>query len=269
MTCFPSWRSRVALAALFLALPSFVGAQNRATATRADSLQLLTALVARQQADADSSDKLTRSPKIKGWQRRIIARGDSILALATRLATAPVRADTVRLIRVDTLRIAQIVTRVDTVRVTQTVIRRDTVYVTKVPVPSDTVKVGTKDSLPPPPVVVVGASVGPAAVAELPRATVNTLRPVGLAQTRLAAGGDLQRALDACAGELVLPVGATYIGNFTLPARTSPIVCVIRTDLDDAALGAPGTRMTPTKAAAVRLAKILSPNNGAVITTDY
>jgi hypothetical protein len=112
------------------------------------------------------------------------------------------------------------------------------------------------------------AFIGPAQVATLPRVQVDATYPAVRTQTRIAAGADLQAALRACTGELLLPPGATWIGNFMLPLRPTSDVCVIRTDLTDAQLGAPGTRMTPSRAGTVRLTRILTPNGQPVLDTE-
>jgi hypothetical protein len=107
-------------------------------------------------------------------------------------------------------------------------------------------------------------------VAELPRSTVNTSYPSPSRQTRVPAGADLQAAIDAAqpGDELLLAPGATYLGNFWLPDKGgSSAWIVIRTDLPDASIGAPGTRMTPSRAAGANLARILTPNIYSTITT--
>ena len=109
-----------------------------------------------------------------------------------------------------------------------------------------------------------------ATMAELPRASVSTTYPTPARQVRVAAGASLQAALDAAqpGDELLLAPGATFIGNFILRNKgTSTAWITIRTDVSDAAIGAQGTRMTPTRAASARLAKILTPNNAAAIAT--
>lgn len=89
-----------------------------------------------------------------------------------------------------------------------------------------------------------------------------------LALINVPAGGDLQAALNnARPGEtLILEPGATYVGNFVLPARrvddSKPIA--LRTSGLDAVEA--GQRMTPEKA--TRLAKIQSPNNAPVLRTE-
>jgi len=110
------------------------------------------------------------------------------------------------------------------------------------------------------------------APAELPRATVDTKYPTGGRTVRVRAGANLQAALDAArAGDvLLLAPGATYVGNFRLRAK-SPFVggwIVVRTDIPDASLGAPGKRMTPSRAGSLLLARILSPNYDPAIGTD-
>ena len=110
-----------------------------------------------------------------------------------------------------------------------------------------------------------------ATLAELPRATVSTTYPTAVRQVRVAAGADLQAAINAAqpGDELLLAPGATWTGNFTLPNKgTSTAWITIRTDVTDAAIGAQGTRMTPTRAASANLAKILTYNNWPAIATQ-
>ena len=77
----------------------------------------------------------------------------------------------------------------------------------------------------------------------------------------MPAGADLQAAINNAqpGDELLLAPGATYVGNFTLPEQGQQLEwIVIRTDLPDATIGSPGTRMTPSRAASANLAKILA-----------
>ena len=116
-----------------------------------------------------------------------------------------------------------------------------------------------------------GGSYGSAAAAELPRASVNMSYPTPNRQVRVPAGGDLQAAIDAAqAGdELLLAPGAVYAGNFYL--RDKGVLngwITIRTDVSDASIGAPGTRMTPSRAASANLAKIVTPNIYSALATD-
>ena len=116
-----------------------------------------------------------------------------------------------------------------------------------------------------------GGSYGSATAAELPRATVNTAYPAANRQIRVPAGANLQAAIDAAqAGdELLLAPGAVYSGNFYLRNKGALNGWItIRTDVSDASIGAPGTRMTPGRAASANLAKIVTPNIYSVITTD-
>ena len=116
----------------------------------------------------------------------------------------------------------------------------------------------------------------PAATAELPRATVVTTYPAGGRAVRVGASANLQTALDAArpGDVLLLPPGATYVGNFVLrntgaTPNGAPAGgwIVVRTDLPDATLGAAGTRMTPSRAAKLQLAQILTPNYSPAVGT--
>jgi hypothetical protein len=104
-----------------------------------------------------------------------------------------------------------------------------------------------------------GASYAGATAAELPRLSVNTTYPGMSRQVRIPAGANLQAAINNAqpGDELLLAPGATYVGEFTLPNKGANMPwIVIRTDVSDAAIGSPGTRMTPTRAASANLAKI-------------
>ena len=109
-----------------------------------------------------------------------------------------------------------------------------------------------------------------ATMAALPRASVATAYPSPVRQVRVAAGANLQAAIDNAqpGDELLLAPGATFTGNFRLPNKGSSTAWItIRSDVSDAALGAPGTRMTPSRAASANLAKIVTPNNVPAIAT--
>jgi len=114
-------------------------------------------------------------------------------------------------------------------------------------------------------------SAGTPAKAELPRATVDTKYPTGGRAVRVRDGANLQAALDAArpGDVLLLAPGATFVGNYRLRNKGSGSGwIVVRTDVSDASLGAPGKRMTPTRAGALQLARILSPNYDPAIGTD-
>ena len=103
----------------------------------------------------------------------------------------------------------------------------------------------------------------------LPAASVDSawVAPTGKS-TKVAAGGDLQAALDAAApgDELRLAPGATFTGPFTLPKKAGDAWVVIRSDVPDTDLPPPGTRIDPSYAS--KLAKIVVPANaGAAIGT--
>src|SRR5919109_1173848 len=89
----------------------------------------------------------------------------------------------------------------------------------------------------------------PAAAAdpELPRVFVDTTLVAPTGNTiAVAAGGDLQAALDAAQpGDVItLQAGATFTGPFTLPKKSGSGWIVIRTSAPDAQLPPPGTRIT-------------------------
>ena len=115
-----------------------------------------------------------------------------------------------------------------------------------------------------------GTTYGSATAAALPQATVSTTYPSISRQVRVSAGADLQAAFNNAqpGDELLLAPGATFVGNFTLPSKSGSGWIVIRTDVPDATIGAPGTRMTPSRAASANLAKILTPNGMSAIGTD-
>ncbi|MFL5620521.1 MAG: Ig-like domain-containing protein [Gemmatimonadaceae bacterium] len=109
-----------------------------------------------------------------------------------------------------------------------------------------------------------------ATLGELPRASVATTYPTPARQVRVAAGANLQSAIDAAqpGDELLLAPGATFIGNFNLPNKGSSTAWItIRSDVSDATLGAAGTRMTPSRASGANLAKVLTPSNAPAIAT--
>ena len=91
-----------------------------------------------------------------------------------------------------------------------------------------------------------------------PRAATITVR----------ADGDLQAALQmAQPGDtVVLEAGATYVGNFRLPAKDGNSYIVIRSGGDVRRLPRPGSRISP--AHAPLLAKLKSPNEFAALTAD-
>jgi hypothetical protein len=109
----------------------------------------------------------------------------------------------------------------------------------------------------------VAGSGGP----ELPRAVLDTsyVPPTGTT-IAVPAGSDVQAALDlAQPGDVImLEAGATYSGNFSLPAKPGPGWIIIRTSAPDSSLPPPGTRITPTDANL--LPKIVSPNSYPALT---
>jgi hypothetical protein len=121
------------------------------------------------------------------------------------------------------------------------------------------------------PVPPSGASYGSATPAELPRVSVSTTYPAMTRQVRVPAGANLQTAINNAqpGDELLLAPGATYVGQFNLPNKgSSSQWIVIRTDVPDATIGMPGTRMTPTRAASAKLAKILGNSMFGAMATN-
>jgi hypothetical protein len=103
--------------------------------------------------------------------------------------------------------------------------------------------------------------------AELPRVLLDTRVPTQSGRIiQVPAGGNLQTALNsAVRGDVIeLAAGATYTGNFTLPAKAGTGWITIRTRTT---LPAPGTRMTPALASTARLAKLRTPNSMPALQT--
>ena len=104
--------------------------------------------------------------------------------------------------------------------------------------------------------------------AELPRVYLNTAMPTVTGRTiNVSAGGDLQGALDAAqpGDQVVLAAGATFTGNFTLPAKAGMSAgkwIVVRSG---GSLPGEGTRVGPGNAG--QMPKILTPNSEPAIAT--
>jgi hypothetical protein len=98
-------------------------------------------------------------------------------------------------------------------------------------------------------------------VAKLIDALVATITPPTSTTRTIAAGSDLQAALNqAKPGDtLLLQEGATFIGNYVLPVKSGTTMITIRSSAADALLPATGARIAPSDAA--HLPKIVSPSN--------
>jgi hypothetical protein len=81
------------------------------------------------------------------------------------------------------------------------------------------------------------------------------------------AGGDLQAAIDAArpGDTILLPAGAVFTGNYTLPAKGGTSFITIRSGASDSQLPAPGTRIDPSYAPL--LPRIRSTQNGPAFKT--
>jgi PKD repeat protein len=87
------------------------------------------------------------------------------------------------------------------------------------------------------------------------------------ATIHVAAGGDLQGALDAArpGDTVLLAEGAEFVGNFVLPAKTGSEWITLRTAAPDSVLPAAGIRIRPSDAPL--LARLRSPNPSAALRT--
>jgi hypothetical protein len=104
--------------------------------------------------------------------------------------------------------------------------------------------------------------------AELPRVYLDTRMPAATGRTiNVAAGGDLQAALDAAqpGDEVVLAPGATFIGNFMLPRKAGMTAGQWITVRTGGALPAEGTRVSPADAG--QMPKVLTYNVAPAIQT--
>jgi hypothetical protein len=83
------------------------------------------------------------------------------------------------------------------------------------------------------------------------------------------AGGDFQGVLNSahCGDTIQLAEGATFTGNFVLPATSCDGWVLVRTSAPDSSLPAAETRITP--AYAHLLPKIVSPNSAPAITARF
>src|SRR5688500_2499856 len=110
-------------------------------------------------------------------------------------------------------------------------------------------------------------TVTPGVPAELPRVFLDTRMPSQSGRViRVPAGGDLQTALNsALRGDIIeLAAGATFTGNFTLPAKAGTGWITIRTGTT---LPPEGTRVTPAIATNARFAKLRTPNSMPALQT--
>jgi hypothetical protein len=95
--------------------------------------------------------------------------------------------------------------------------------------------------------------------------TLAAALPAEPATVHVGASDDLQSALNAAqpGDVLMLAAGATFTGNFTLPAKSGVDVITVRSAAPDSQLPGAGVRMTPAYAA--RLPKIRSTNSAPAL----
>lgn len=102
---------------------------------------------------------------------------------------------------------------------------------------------------------------------ELPRLFINTtyVPPTGGRAITVNAGGNFQDALNqAQYGDVImLQAGATFTGNFRLPAKTGSGWIVVRSSAPDSSLPPQGTRINPTYSSV--MPKLVTPNGNPVI----
>jgi uncharacterized protein (TIGR03437 family) len=102
---------------------------------------------------------------------------------------------------------------------------------------------------------------------ELPRFYLDTTYvPPTKAPKLVAAGDNLQAAINAAqpGDVLALQAGATFTGNFTLPAKSGSDWIIIRSSAPDNALPPPGSRISPSFANV--MPKIVAPNDISALT---
>ncbi len=103
---------------------------------------------------------------------------------------------------------------------------------------------------------------------ELPRVYIDTSMPAQTASISVAAGGDLQAAINnaSCGTTILLASGATFTGKFTLPNKNCIGWIIIRTNTADSNLPPLGARINPGYAS--MLAKVVTNNAAPVFQTD-
>jgi hypothetical protein len=116
------------------------------------------------------------------------------------------------------------------------------------------------DPIPPPP---PPPPPPPGTPPALPQSTPPKTLTVDTTIRRVAAGGDLQAALNL-GGTILLAPGAVFTGEYTLPQG---VTGELRTDIPKTPLDALDRRMTPTKARALNLAKLVAPGPSPVLRT--
>jgi Putative Ig domain len=110
------------------------------------------------------------------------------------------------------------------------------------------------------------STTGPA----LPQTFIDTSMPTQTGSVNsVPSGGDFQGALNGatCGDTIQLAEGATFTGNFVLPAKSCTGWIIVQTSAPQSSLPAPGTRITPSYTHL--LAKIVTPNSMAAIAAQF
>ena len=105
---------------------------------------------------------------------------------------------------------------------------------------------------------------------ELPRSYIDTDIPTQTGLTiNVPVGGDFQGALNgaSCGDTVQLAEGATFTGNFVLPAKSCDGWVIVRTSAPESSLPAAGTRIAPTYSHI--LPKIITPNSAPAIAARF
>ena len=97
--------------------------------------------------------------------------------------------------------------------------------------------------------------------------TLGGIAPVNAQTILVAAGGNLQEALNAAqpGTTILLQEGAEFVGNFVLPVKSGDAPITVRSSAPDTVLPSSGTRIRPSDAP--HLARLRSPNALAALKT--
>jgi len=131
-----------------------------------------------------------------------------------------------------------------------------------------TIEIADSTLLTPPAPLAPGAN--DAALPQVYLTTTVASTPSAGRTLRVAAGGNLQRALDtAVAGDkILLAAGATFVGNFTIGPKAGGLAGGWITVMSDGQLPAEGTRVSPAMASTMAFPKLVSPGLISTLITQ-